>query len=57
MRKTKEEYNKKYYEKHREKILNCGKINCSCGSIVAKYHLSRHNKTAKHLNKINAIKT
>ncbi len=49
------EYNSMYYEKNKTEILakNGVKIKCEhCDCDVAKWHLSRHNKTKKH--KINS---
>jgi len=55
MPKTKAEYNKTYYNKHRETILDCTKEICECGSKVASYHKSRHLKTKKHVNYLEKI--
>jgi hypothetical protein len=55
-----------YYTEHKENIINRNldiykrkreelleKIPCSCGCMVAKCHLLRHNKTKRHINRIN----
>lgn len=42
------EYNKNYYAKNKDKILNVmkQKVMCdSCGKSVTKYHMSRHRKS------------
>ena len=56
---TKTEYNaehkeesKKYYQDNKEHYLE--KINCECGSIVSRTHISRHNKTKKHIEYLNS---
>jgi hypothetical protein len=49
------EYQKKYYESKKQTILDEGKTKqrCeTCNCDVAKWHLSRHNKTKKHLKRI-----
>jgi hypothetical protein len=40
------EKNKIYREENKDKINE--KIECSCGSVVVRKHLSRHNKSIKH---------
>jgi ribosomal protein S27AE len=37
---------KKYYEANKDKIKE--KVECPCGSVVVRNHLSRHNKSIKH---------
>lgn len=37
------EYKKKHLEQQAEKII------CDCGVTIAKYNLSRHKKTQKHI--------
>ena len=46
----KSSYNKKYYEKHRTKILKYlqQKVKCKCGASVARSNLTNHLKTIKH---------
>jgi len=41
-----------YYEKNKDKIKEklFKKVECECGCMVSKTHLSRHKKTDKHLN-------
>ncbi len=49
---TEKEYNAKYYDEHKEDRLIEGKqeIRCeACNCDVARWHLSRHNKTKKHI--------
>jgi hypothetical protein len=49
------EYQKKYYDskKHELNAINSAKQRCeACNCDVAKWHLSRHNKTKKHLKMI-----
>ncbi len=46
---------KEYYQENKEKILVDGKqeIQCtSCNCVIKKYHLSKHNKTAKHIKNL-----
>jgi len=45
---------KKRYEKNKFKILQklSQRVVCKCGALVAKYNLSSHRKTKKHLNNI-----
>jgi hypothetical protein len=38
---------KKYYDKNKEKINE--KINCECGTIVSKHHITTHRKSLKHI--------
>ena len=50
----KDEYNenkKQYYEQHRDEIREKRRqrVTCECGCDVAKYCLSRHRKTTKHI--------
>lgn len=41
-------YNKKFYEKHKEKL--CGEsIQCECGGRYKHINKSHHNKTQRHL--------
>lgn len=60
---TKAEYNKQYYQDHREERNQYQKqykqdhqeeinkpIKCECSCVVAKDHLSRHQKTKKHIS-------
>ena len=45
------EYNKKYYEKNREKHLNNlkQKIYCDCCHVeISKVNINKHNQTKKH---------
>ena len=44
-----------YREDHKEKISKWKKeiINCECGTITQKGHLSRHKKSAKHIKFMN----
>ncbi len=49
------EYQKKYYDskKHELNAINSVKQRCeTCDCLVAKWHVSRHNKTKKHLKRI-----
>ena len=48
---------KKYRENNREKIkeINTRKVECPCGSIVAKCNLSRHKKSLKHQNYLKSL--
>ena len=47
---------KQYYETHKDEILEKlkEKIICECGAKVAKYHISSHRRTKKHINFINS---
>ena len=45
------EKGKEYYKDNAEKLKK--KITCDCGCILARYHLTRHKKTKKHLDFIN----
>jgi hypothetical protein len=47
------EYNKKYYEKNKDKLHE--KIMCECGEEYSKYKKSTHKKTQKHRNKMMEI--
>ena len=52
MRKTREEYNKKYYDSHYESIRNrlIQKVKCPvCNCEMYLGNLSTHKKTKKHL--------
>ena len=61
--------NKKDYENHREKRIekhkiyreknrekNKLKVECTCGSVIRKYEIPRHNKTQKHKNYVDQDK-
>lgn len=41
-------YSKNYYEINKE--IDKKKIECSCGLLVPKNHLKRHQKSMKHIN-------
>jgi len=45
------EYKKQYREQHREELREKGrqKVTCECGCDVAKYCLTKHRKTTKHI--------
>tara|TARA_R110002050_G_scaffold178109_1_gene311383 strand:+ start:250 stop:627 length:378 start_codon:yes stop_codon:yes gene_type:complete len=45
------EKKKQYREQHKEELREKGrqKVTCECGCDVAKYCLSRHRKTTKHI--------
>ena len=45
------EYKKQYYQENKERTLE--KVKCECGMSVGKSHLSKHQKTAKHLQLLN----
>ena len=47
---TDKEYTKQYREKNREKLKE--KIKCSCGSVVRKTDIIRHQKTEKHIKSL-----
>ncbi len=54
---TKSESNKKYYQAHKQKILEhfTKKVMCKvCQQEYALGHIPRHNKTAKHLKNMSA---
>ena len=48
------EYNKKYYELHKEERLKDAKmiVKCVCGAEVTKSNLNQHEKTKKHVKNI-----
>ena len=51
-------YNKDYYQKRREEILEKAKtkIICECGCEVQLFNMNSHKKTKKHLRALDAIK-
>ena len=51
------EETKQRYENNKIMILERNKIKytCECGCIITKRHLSRHEKTKKHINNIELI--
>ena len=52
----KQQYNKTYYEKHKEKVkqYNYEKINCIvCNRNISRCVLRRHQKTKKHKTNLN----
>lgn len=52
-------YNKDYYQKRREEILEKAKTKtiCDCGCEVQLFNMNSHKKTKKHLRALDAIKT
>ena len=59
IREQKKKYNKSHIEQNNQrakqfKQRNSTKISCVCGSSIAKYRLSDHVKTKKHIDFINA---
>ena len=56
-RNKKLEYNQNYREDNRDKINEKAleKVKCECGCMICKTHLSRHQKSPKHINLINKI--
>lgn len=46
-RKTREERNRLYYEKHKEDYYSYP-YECECGTIITKVHLNRHRESVKH---------
>jgi hypothetical protein len=48
-------YNKKYYEAHKEKQKAYMKqeIQCECGKTITRSNNTNHKKTKKHLQKVN----
>ena len=51
----KAENNRKYYDKHREKIIEHQKEKrlCTfCNQSYPLYHMSKHNKTIKHIDNV-----
>jgi hypothetical protein len=50
------EYNKKYYNKHKSRILTEAneKHICICGAQYTHHHKARHEKSQKHITFINA---
>jgi len=53
------EYQQNYREENRDKINEKAleKVKCGCGCMINKASLSRHQKTPKHINLMNQIKT
>ena len=51
-------YNKDYYQKRREEILEKAKtkIICECGCDVQLFNMNSHKKTKKHLRALDAVK-
>jgi hypothetical protein len=48
------------YRENNKEIINgkkSEKITCECGCLLSKTHVSRHQRTQKHLNLITASKT
>lgn len=57
---TMKEYNKKYYETHKNEYLGSGKYNSkklceACNREYSKLNFSKHLKTSKHGEKIKLI--
>lgn len=57
---TVKEYNKKYYENHKNQYLGSGKYNCkkmceTCNREYSKLNFSKHLKTSKHIKKTQSI--
>ena len=50
------QYKKEYYEKNKDilKLNFKEKITCSCGTVVTKNHMKRHEKSNKHIDFINS---
>jgi hypothetical protein len=52
---TEKEYQKQYRDEHKDKIREqireqrSQKVTCECGCIIAKYYLTAHKKTKRHL--------
>lgn len=53
----KSEYNRKYYNKNKVKILSQlkNKITCECGAIISKGNIATHKKTKKHHKSIQML--
>jgi len=51
------ENQKKYYQNNKEELLTKKKIkiNCECGCIIARTCISKHRKTKKHINLLQAL--
>ena len=51
------EKDKKYYDQNKERISERRKekINCSCGSVVRKQHIRRHETSKKHLKYLESL--
>ena len=48
-------YNRYYYEKHKDSLKE--KVLCECGSKIARYNLSHHHNSKKHLTYIKSTHT
>jgi len=50
-------YQKSYYEKRREKLLESKKekVLCECGKMVSIGHLTCHKKTSIHIKRMNSM--
>lgn len=46
-KKTREERNRLYYEKHKDDYYSYP-YECECGTIITKVHLNRHRESVKH---------
>ena len=53
------EYYQNYYKENRDEIneKKKAKVKCECGCMIRSSDLSRHQKTPKHINLMNQIKT
>jgi hypothetical protein len=51
------EYQKNYYERRREKLLESKKekVMCECGKMVSAGHMTCHKKSSIHFKRINAM--
>lgn len=58
LKKIKCEYNKRYYNKHKKTVLDylTTKVTCTCGCVISRVNLKKHQKSKKHLKLLTMLK-